>query len=80
MMNLFKYIGQTWSQYRAFRSTFSELSQLSDAELKDMGLYRGDIVRIAYDAAESGLKVAKPANSQGGAKAAGTFGVLRESH
>ncbi|WP_158045612.1 DUF1127 domain-containing protein [Skermanella pratensis] len=79
-MNLFKNIGQIWSQYRAFRSTYSELSQLSDAELKDMGLYRGDIVRIAYDAAETSLTPAKAANSQGGAKAAGTFGILRESH
>ncbi|QQP92045.1 DUF1127 domain-containing protein [Skermanella sp. TT6] len=79
-MNLFKHIGQIWSQYRAFRSTYSELSQLSDAELKDMGLYRGDIVRIAYDAAESSLTPAKPANRQGRSNAADTFGVLRESH
>ena len=45
-MNFLKQIGQIWNQYREFRSTFNELSQMSDAELRDMGLYRGDIVRV----------------------------------
>jgi uncharacterized protein YjiS (DUF1127 family) len=80
VMNIFKQLGRIWSQYREFRSTYSELSQLSDTDLKDMGLYRGDIVRIAYGEAENSVKLGKPANTQRDPKSTGTFGALRESH
>jgi uncharacterized protein YjiS (DUF1127 family) len=59
-MNLVKKLVDIVRQYHAFRKTCSELSQLSDDELKDIGVYRNDIVGLAYKAAEekvSGRKV-----------------------
>ena len=79
-MSILKQIGQIWNQYREFRSTFKELSQLSDAELRDMGLYRGDIVRVAYGEAENHAEPAINAHRQGRQATQGSFGVLRESH
>jgi uncharacterized protein YjiS (DUF1127 family) len=59
-MNLVKKLVDIVHQYHAFRKTCSELSQLSDDELKDIDVYRNDIVGLAYKAAEekvSGRKV-----------------------
>lgn len=83
-MSILKQIGQIWNQYREFRSTFNELSNMSDAELRDMGLYRGDIVRVAYGQAEIGTAQAVPANRTAGRAAQtspqGGFGMLSGSH
>jgi uncharacterized protein YjiS (DUF1127 family) len=79
-MNFLKQIGQIWNQYREFRSTFNELSQMSDAELRDMGLYRGDIVRVAYGEAEERSIPVVTARRQVRQNTHGSFGVLRESH
>jgi len=79
-MSILKQIGQIWNQYREFRSTFNELSQMSDAELRDMGLYRGDIVRAAYGEAENRTVPAITARRQTRQNTQGGFGVLRESH
>jgi uncharacterized protein YjiS (DUF1127 family) len=79
-MGILKSIGQIWNQYREFRSTFKELSQLSDAELRDMGLYRGDIVRVAYGEAETRTTPVMTARRQTNQNTQGSFGVLRESH
>jgi uncharacterized protein YjiS (DUF1127 family) len=79
-MSILKQIGQIWNQYREFRSTFNELSQMSDAELRDMGLYRGDIVRVAYGEAETRSTPVVTARRQANQNAQGSFGVLRESH
>jgi uncharacterized protein YjiS (DUF1127 family) len=79
-MNILKQIGQIWNQYREFRTTFNELSHMSDAELRDMGLYRGDIVRVAYGEAENHAEPAINAHRQGRQTTQGSFGVLRESH
>jgi uncharacterized protein YjiS (DUF1127 family) len=79
-MNILKQIGQIWNQYREFRSTFHELSQMSDAELRDMGLYRGDIVRVAYGEAETRSIPVVTARRQTNQKAQGGFGVLSGSH
>ena len=38
-------------QRRVFRTTLSELSQLTDRDLADLGLYRADLRRVARDAA-----------------------------
>ena len=80
IMNILKQIGQIWNQYREFRSTFNELSQMSDAELRDMGLYRGDIVRVAYGEAETRSIPVVAARRQTAQKAQGGFGVLSGSH
>jgi hypothetical protein len=53
---------------------------MSDAELRDMGLYRGDIVRVAYGEAENHAEPAINAHRQGRQATQGSFGVLRESH
>ncbi len=37
-MNLLKRIALVWMQYRAFQKTFTELSRMSDCELKERGL------------------------------------------
>jgi uncharacterized protein YjiS (DUF1127 family) len=37
------------AQHRAYRETVAELSRLSDAELRDIGLHRGDIHSIAME-------------------------------
>lgn len=79
-MSILKQIGQIWNQYHEFRSTFNELSHMSDAELRDMGLYRGDIVRVAYGEAETRSTPVVTARRQANQNAQGTFGVLRESH
>jgi hypothetical protein len=53
---------------------------MSDAELRDMGLYRGDIVRVAYGEAETRAIPVVPARRQTNQSVKGGFGVLRESH
>ena len=80
IMNILKQVGQIWNQYREFRSTFNELSQMSDAELRDMGLYRGDIVRVAYGEAEAHNSPVVTARRKANQNAQGGFGILRESH
>ena len=83
-MNILKQVGQIWNQYREFRSTFNELSNMSDAELRDMGLYRGDIVRVAYGQAETHSTPVASARRQSVKSAQtspqGGFGMLRGSH
>jgi uncharacterized protein YjiS (DUF1127 family) len=37
------------AQRRAYRETVSELSRLTDTELRDIGLHRGDIHSIALE-------------------------------
>jgi uncharacterized protein YjiS (DUF1127 family) len=79
-MNILKQIGQIWNQYREFRTTFNELSHMSDAELRDMGLYRGDIVRVAYGEAENHAAPAVTARRKPRQNTQGGFGVLSGSH
>ena len=44
-------LAQRLVQYRAYRSTVSELAMLTDRELADLGMHRADIRDIAQDAA-----------------------------
>lgn len=37
--------------WRRYHRNYDELSRLGDRELADIGLSRGDIARVAYDAA-----------------------------
>ena len=57
---------------------------MSDAELRDMGLYRGDIVRVAYGQAEASSPQTAPANRNIGrgtqTSPQGGFGMLSGSH
>jgi uncharacterized protein YjiS (DUF1127 family) len=51
-MNLFTRALRVWAQHREFRAVFAKLARLSDRELRDMGIDRSDITRIAYQEAE----------------------------
>ncbi len=51
-MNLLKNIGLAWTQYRAFQASLTELESYSDRELRDLGITRADMARIAYEEAE----------------------------
>jgi uncharacterized protein YjiS (DUF1127 family) len=44
------YILSKISAYRLYRQTMSELSELSDRELADLGIARLDIARVAHKA------------------------------
>lgn len=55
---LFGRLALMWSNYQAnagkravFRKTVSELNMLSDRELRDLGMHRSMIRRVAYQAA-----------------------------
>tara|TARA_B110000483_G_scaffold7202_1_gene8511 strand:+ start:615 stop:860 length:246 start_codon:yes stop_codon:yes gene_type:complete len=48
-LHLKKMFGLSEAHKRASK-TYKELSQLTDHELKDIGICRGDIAQIAYDA------------------------------
>ena len=51
-MNLFHHALHVWAEYREFRAVFAKLARHSDRELRDMGIDRSDIARIAYQEAE----------------------------
>lgn len=49
--NIFNYLGtlaSTMDEARLAYKTYSELSQLSDADLAQLGLVRSDIPRVAF--------------------------------
>ena len=58
-MNLLDNILLAWAQHRAFRAAYAKLGRLSDRDLRDRGLARGDLARLAYEQAER--RVAPPA-------------------
>jgi uncharacterized protein YjiS (DUF1127 family) len=41
-----------WAMHREFRSVLAELAHHSDRELRELGIGRGDIARVAYEEAE----------------------------
>ena len=49
--NLRETLATRFANYRTFRATLNELSDLSDRELADLGLARANIKSIAYQAA-----------------------------
>ena len=67
-MNLFHHALHVWAEYREFRAVFAKLARLSDRELRDMGIDRSDITRLAYQEAER--RVVTPATSGAPATAA----------
>jgi uncharacterized protein YjiS (DUF1127 family) len=48
LLDLFKDIKSTRKETSEAKKTISELSKLSDADLRDIGLTRGDIRGVAY--------------------------------
>ena len=50
MKRAIEHVKQYMLQKRVYRETYNELSKLSDAELKDIGIARGNIHEIAMNA------------------------------
>ena len=48
LANWFKKLAAKYKHHRQAQITIKELSRLSDRELNDMGLARGDIYTVAY--------------------------------
>ena len=46
-MNLIKKVAEKLRQRRNTNATIKQLNSLTDDELKDIGIYRGDIQRVA---------------------------------
>lgn len=49
MLNLFKLFAEQIEDTRRYYKAIEELSQLSDRELADIGLYRGEIPIVALN-------------------------------
>jgi uncharacterized protein YjiS (DUF1127 family) len=59
-MDLLQNTLRLWAQHREFRAVHAELSRHSDRELRDRGVERGDIARLAYAEAERRLATPAP--------------------
>ncbi|CUK10253.1 DUF1127 domain-containing protein [Shimia thalassica] len=51
MVAMFAGLGERFRKARLYNQTYRELNNLSTAELKDLGLHRSMIRRMAYQAA-----------------------------
>ena len=51
---IFAGLGQRYARYKTYRNTFAELDDLSERELLDLGITKGNIRSIAYQAAYGG--------------------------
>lgn len=47
MQNIFKYLAKQVEDTRRYYKALNELNSLSDRELADIGLYRGEIPMVA---------------------------------
>ena len=52
LSNFFKKVINSYRRQRAAKATIAELSKLTNRELNDIGLARGDIRFLAYEDAE----------------------------
>jgi uncharacterized protein YjiS (DUF1127 family) len=59
-VNLLQNTLRLWAQHREFRAVHAALARHSDRELRDMGLTRGDIARLAYAEAERRIVTPTP--------------------
>src|SRR3954454_1384673 len=60
-MSLIHHALSVWAQRREFRAAYAELARHTDRELRDMGIERRDITRIAE--AEAERRIATPVAS-----------------
>ena len=51
-MHLFRLMMLAWNEHRAFQHAVAAFQNLSERDLKDIGITRGDIPRLAYEEAE----------------------------
>ena len=63
-MNVLHHVLSAWAQQREFRAVYAELARHTDRELRDMGIERSDITRIAYDEAERRIVTPAASSSQ----------------
>lgn len=61
----FKDLARQYKQYKKARATIVELSKLSDRELRDIGISRGDIWAIANEDASFKRSVESNSNLKG---------------
>lgn len=61
-MSLFSHVQSVWTRQREFRAVFTELARHSDRELRDMGIDRGDIARLAGREAKRRVVVSGASN------------------
>ncbi|SHM70994.1 DUF1127 domain-containing protein [Roseibium suaedae] len=47
---MFTNVARKYQSWKRFRNTYDELSQLSNRELSDLGISRGDIMSLARNA------------------------------
>lgn len=45
------FVADRFAKYQVYRDTMGELNALSDRDLSDLGLTRGDVHRVAVEAA-----------------------------
>lgn len=50
LSNFFKKVIESYRRSRAINDTIKELQKLTNAELNDIGLSRGDIYHVAHEA------------------------------
>jgi uncharacterized protein YjiS (DUF1127 family) len=61
-VNLLSTLSRLWTLHRAFHAVYAELARRSDRELRDMGIARGDIARLAYAEAERRIAPSTPSH------------------
>jgi uncharacterized protein YjiS (DUF1127 family) len=59
-MDPLRTINLAWTQYRAFRAALAELKSCSERELRELGVTRADIPRLAYAEAERRVEALAP--------------------
>ena len=55
LAHMFETLSDTMKRRKIARTTYAELAGLSDRELNDLGISRGDIRRLAREAAQGAL-------------------------
>ena len=74
-MNILTHALSVWAQHREFRAVFAKLTRYTDRELRDMGIDRSDITRIAYQEAER--RVVTPASRRPMTAGHGSYAAMQ---
>jgi uncharacterized protein YjiS (DUF1127 family) len=62
-MNFLNHAVSVLAQYREFRAVSAKLARHTDRELRDMGIDRSDIARVAYQEAERHMVTPAPSSA-----------------
>ena len=55
----FQWPNTTWAYQKSYRKSVYELSKCTDRELRDLGIFRNDIGRIAREAAQQATETTR---------------------